>query len=101
MDLQFDSGRFIGRARESDLVDVADERFATLSDGKAFIQCHMRRNNSPSDYDLEYRDGPEDGHYRATDKQITLDRMLSAFLKYMRGDFSWRADFQWEKLNVT
>jgi hypothetical protein len=32
------------------------------------------------------------------DEPITLDRVLSAFLKYLRGDQSWRSDFRWEKM---
>jgi hypothetical protein len=50
------------------------------------------------EYNLEYQDGSLVKHYRATDKLMTLDQVLSAFLKYMRGDPSWRTDFGWEKM---
>jgi hypothetical protein len=42
----------------------------------------------------------EDEHYLAVDEQITLDRVLFAFRKYLGRDPSWRTDFRWEKLDL-
>jgi hypothetical protein len=98
MDLQFESGRLISGAEESDLARIESEDFAILSDGIPFIQCAVRRDKSSNDYVLEYQDGSYDEHYRAADEQITLDRVLAAFRKYMRKDSSWRTEFRWEKV---
>jgi hypothetical protein len=49
---------------------------------------------------LEYQDGSEDRHYRAAGGPIAPDRVLLAFLKYLRGDASFRADFGWEKVDL-
>jgi hypothetical protein len=100
MDLKLESGRLIHPATESDLACIEGEKFAILSDGKAFIQCHVRRDESPNDYELEFQDGSWDRHYRAADEQITLNRVLPAFQKYLRGDASWRTDFRWEKIDL-
>jgi uncharacterized protein DUF262 len=31
---------------------------------------------------------------------ISLDQVLSAFIKYFRGDQTWRSDFTWEKMEL-
>jgi hypothetical protein len=100
MDLKLESGRLIHSATESDLACIEGEKFAILSDGKAFIQCHVRRDELPNDYELEFQDASLDRHYRAADEQIPLDRVLPAFQKYLRGDASWRTDFRWEKIDL-
>lgn len=49
---------------------------------------------------MEYQDGSLDRHYQAVGGPVPLDRVLAAFLKYLRGDSSWRSDFQWEKMEL-
>jgi hypothetical protein len=97
------SDRSIYPAGESDLVCIEHEDFAILSNGDTFIQCagpSHGANKSGHGYLLEYQDGSEDRHYRAADEPITLARVLFAFLKYLRGDASFRTDFRWEKVEL-
>jgi hypothetical protein len=99
MDLELASGRTVRGAEERDLACIEGEDFAILYDGRPFIQCAVSEG-SPNRYILEYQDGSEDKHYLAVDEQITLDRVLSAFRKYLGRDPSWRTDFRWEKLDL-
>jgi hypothetical protein len=101
MDLELESGRIIREATEEDiLAHVEGEAFAILSsEPDSYIQC-AEQTESPSEYVLEYQDGSLDAHFQAVDGPITLDRVLSAFLKYLRGDLSWRSDFRWEKMEL-
>jgi hypothetical protein len=103
MDLML-SDRTIRGAAASDLVCIGREDFAILSDGDTFIQCARASVYTPDksrlDYLLEYQDGSENEHYRAIGEPITLARVLSAFLKYLRGDASFRTDFPWGKVDL-
>jgi hypothetical protein len=100
MELTLGSGRVIPDATEDDIRSlIAGEEFAILGPDLTYIQCAERRE-PPYDYVLEYQDGSLDRHYRAVDGPITLDRVTAAFLKYRRGDASWRDDFRWEKLEL-
>ncbi len=101
MDLELASGRVLPGVTEADLrACIEGEEFAILSTGpNTYIQC-AEQNESPYEYVLEYQDGSLAEHYRAVDEPITLDRVVSAFVKYLRGDASWRTDFQWEKLEL-
>jgi hypothetical protein len=102
MDLTLED-RTIRSAAENDILACieGEDFYGILSptdDGMTYIQCV--KYDEPK-YHLEYQDGSLDKHYRATDEQITLDRVVSAFRKYLRGDSSWRDDFHWEKMDKT
>src|SRR2546421_5245750 len=101
MRLDFESGRVIEVATEDDILAYLEgEEFAILSrDTDTYIQCAEQRE-PPYDFVLEYQDGSIDRHYQAINEPITLDRVISAFLKYLRGDESWWSDFRWEKMDL-
>jgi hypothetical protein len=94
------------RRRETRLIRSAtdDDVIASVVDGilyavlaeahHAYIQCAVREG-PPYGYWLSYRDGPDGERLHAQDSAIGLDRVLSAFLKYRRGDPSWKSDFSW------
>ncbi len=100
MKLQFDSGTVIDNPTESHLDQIPAEEFAILSSGEStYIQCI----DSPEpdwEYVLEYQEGSVDAHFTAVDHPITLERVVTAFTKYLHGDPSWKHDFQWEKISV-
>jgi hypothetical protein len=102
MDLELESGRIIHDVTEADIMRFVDgEDFAILSeDSGTYIQC-AEQKEPPWEYILEYQDGSLDKHYQAKDASITLDRVLAAFAKYLRGDGSWRSNFQWEKMDLS
>jgi hypothetical protein len=117
MDLQLGSGRVIRRpTKEEILCHVEGEEFTILSiDPDSYIQCsqlnylygspmlvHRRGaiHYEKGHYDLEYQDGSLDTHFQAVDRPITMDRVQSAFLKYLRGDQTWRSDFCWQKMDL-
>lgn len=99
MDLQLASGRLVRDATSDDILAHLDgEDFAILSTGpQSYIQCGAQ-NEPPYEYDLEYRDGSQDSHYTAVDSPITLDRVISAFIRYLQGDPEWRSRFRWERI---
>jgi len=99
MDLELASGRVVHDATSDDILAHIDgEEFAILSTGsESYIQCG-EQNEPPYEYELEYRDGSKDRHYRAADGPITLDRVISAFIWYLQGDPAWRSKFNWERV---
>lgn len=101
MELTLESGQIIAEVTENDILSVIDgEDFAILAiDSDTYIQCAEQRE-PPYEYVLEYQDGSVDRHYQAADGPITLDRVISAFLKYLRNDLSWQSDFRWEKMDL-
>jgi hypothetical protein len=101
MDLELESGKVIRGVTEGDLLAcIEGEEFAILSaDPNTYVQC-AEQKEPPYEYVLEYQDGSLEEHYRAADAPITLDRVLSALVKYLRGDASWRTDFRWEKMQL-
>jgi hypothetical protein len=100
VELTLASGRVITDATEDDVRAIDGEAFAILGiDPDTYIQC-AERNGAPPEYVLEYQDGSLDRHYQAVDGPITLDRVIAAFIKYLRRDSSWRSDFRWEKMEL-
>jgi hypothetical protein len=100
MDLTL-SDRTIHRVGESDILAWIEGEncygiLSPIEDQMTYIQCAKQDEQM---YHLEYQDGSLDEHYRASDEQITRDRVLSAFRKFLRGDASWRTDFRWEKMD--
>ena len=59
-----------------------------------FIQC-AEDLDEPGHYVLEYQEGTTYEHYRA-EETVSQEQVLTAFYKYLRGDESWREDFEWE-----
>lgn len=98
MELTLQSGRVIQNVTEADLPTlVKDQEFAILATAElTFIQA--AKNDDGSTYILEYQDGSLAKHYQATDETITLDRVLTAMAKCLRGDETWRTDFDWTKI---
>ena len=68
--------------------------FAILDSGDAFVQT---ANVSKESWVLEFRLTPEIKLYRA-DGQFTLLRVEEVFLAFLRGDSSWRAQFNWSQI---
>lgn len=101
MELALESGRVMTDPTEADLRSaMADEQFAILgTEPDTYIQC-AAIGDQPGHYILEYQDGSLDRHYQAGDGPITMDRVLSAFTKYLRRDASWLDDFRWEPLDL-
>lgn len=99
MDLELASGRVIRGATTDDILAYIDgEDFAILSTApETYIQCGEQRE-PPYEFELEYRDGSQENHYRAADGPITLDRVITAFIWYLQGDLSWRTAFRWERI---
>jgi hypothetical protein len=43
---------------------------------------------------MEYREG-DDAHHFQCSRDLSKSDVQSAFLKYLRGDESWKRDFEW------
>lgn len=100
MKLTLESGRVIHDATEADiLASIEGEHFAILGGDDTYIQYWVDETGK-GPYTLEYQEGSLDKHYRAVGEPITRDRVLSALIKYLRGDESWRLDFRWETIEL-
>jgi hypothetical protein len=102
MNLELASGRILEMVSEENLRASLDgEEYAILSpNSDTYIQCAQAKGRA-YEYVLEYQDGSLDRHYHAVDGPISLERVLAAFVKYRRGDPSWRFDFEWEKMDLS
>lgn len=102
MKLRLESGKIIKWATEADiLASIEGEEFAILeAESDTYMQC-AQQDESPFEYILEYQDGSLERHYEAVDGPITLDRVLGAFVKYLRGDDSWKQDFEWVRMDLS
>ena len=101
MELTLESGNVIAPATEADIrASIEGEEFAILAvDGNTYMQCAEQRQ-SPYEYVLEYQEGSLAQHYRAVGGGIPLERVIAAFLKYLRRDASWKSDFKWERIEL-
>lgn len=61
---------------------------------------YMQTACSDDGFVLEYQEGSIESHYEAEEDQIPLDRVIDVFRRYARGDDSWKADFNWRKLEL-
>jgi hypothetical protein len=99
--LTLESGLVIQDVTEDDILSVIDgEDFAILGiDQGTYIQC-AEQKEPPYEYILEYQEISLEQHYRAADGPFNFDQVVSAFLKYLRRDSSWQADFRWERMEL-
>jgi Peptidase family M50 len=96
------SGRVIREPTEKDILSsIAVEEFAILGTDLSYIQCARATTAPLCDYLLEYQAGSLDQHYLATDGPITLERVVSAFVKFLRRDWSCLSDHRWEKMDLS
>ena len=102
MKLEVESGTVVDDPTEAEIRETIEgEGFAILGDDPmTYIQC-ATDEETPAAYILEYQDGSLKRHFRAVDDPITLDRVISAFTRYLRKDASWKADFKWELEDLT
>jgi hypothetical protein len=102
MNLELASGRILEMVSEENLRASLDgEEYAILGPNPdTYIQCAQGKER-PDDYVLEYQDGSIARHYHAVDGPISMERVRAAFVKYRRGDPSWRFDFEWEKMDLS
>jgi hypothetical protein len=76
--------------------DAGRGDFIILSQStQVYIQASGEGNNP---YVMEYREGDGDHHFQCT-RDVSKDNVQSAFLKYLKGDPSWKTDFQWRHLD--
>jgi hypothetical protein len=99
MDLTLESGAVIPNVTEQDIRGrIEGEEFAILAaDEDTYLQC-AEQNEAPYEYILEYQELSQ--HYQATDDGVPLDRVISTFIKYLRGDESWKSDFTWRRMEL-
>ena len=101
MKLEFESGKIIASATEADIHKyLKGEEFTVLSAGEGTYIQVAEQKRDPWEYILEYQEGTTDKHYRAVGKPIALERVLTAFCNYLRGDATWKSDFHWEKMKL-
>jgi len=101
MELTLESGAVIRDATEQDLRGrIEGEEFAILAaDEDTYLQC-AKQNDAPSEYVLEFQEGDLGHHYRAVDDAVAVDRVIATFIKYLRGDESWKSDFAWQRIEL-
>ena len=89
--------RLISSATDDDITSSVVDGIihAVLAQGPhTYIQCAVREE-PPYGFWLTYADGVETERHHAMEAPIGLDQVRAAFLKYRRGDESWRLDFSW------
>lgn len=59
-----------------------------------FIQAAGEYDNPQN---LEYREGDADHHFECA-RKVNKAEVETVFLKYLKGDPTWKDDFEWKKL---
>ena len=99
MQLETASGSSCDSVTEADLVSLFDrewgaDEFAILAqEGEVYIQA---AGEGDGPYVLEYRDGDEGSHFECA-RTLSKAEVRSAFMKYLKGDGSWKSDFEWTR----
>lgn len=101
--LELESGQLIRDPSETQIREkLRSEEFAILqlnaTDPFTYIQC-AKVPDEPTKYFLERQEGSTSDHFSVS-APIDLERVTCAFLKYLRGDASWRTDFEWERTSM-
>jgi hypothetical protein len=101
MRLTLESGAIIRNVTEQDIRDrIEGEEFAILAANEdTYLQC-AERKEAPYEYILEYQEGDLSQHYQATNGGVPLERVIATFIKYLRGDQSWKSDFEWRRMEL-
>ena len=85
------------------------DRFVILADEEKepgneeyYIQCYFDtpKGGSKNIFDLEYRDGSGDKHYRCSSELsglFGLELVIKAFVDYLHGKEDWNSDLEWER----
>jgi hypothetical protein len=97
VDPRVKEARLIASATDEDITTYVVEGIIYASLAQAphtYIQCAVREE-LPFGFWLAYVDGTEGVRRHAMETPISLDQVAAAFLKYRRGDRSWRSDFSW------
>jgi len=93
----------IRHASEADIIEEFNKFGEDIDDFVVLSQNDMNYIQAAlSDFEgegfiLEYQEASLDKHFSATDKNISKEDILSAFLAYLKGDSSWKEKFSWEK----
>jgi hypothetical protein len=81
--------------QEAFLDDAGRGEFTILSRSDEVYMQAAGEGDGP--FTLEFRDGDAQNHFRCV-REPSKSEVERAFLKYLAGDDSWRADFSWQKL---
>ena len=101
MKLELESGTVIQDATEADIRSrLQGQAFAILSETADSYVQFARQQDGPLEYVLEYQDASLDHHFCATDASISLERVVSAFIGYLRRESGWRSEFNWERVEL-
>jgi len=102
MKLETASGPSCDSVTEADLVSLfgrdwgADEFAILAQDGEVYIQA---AGEGDGPYVLEYRDGGADSHFECA-RTLSKAEARSAFMKYFKGDGSWKSDLEWSRQDL-
>ena len=99
LDSRDKQGRVISEPTEADVLTTVGESvlYAALAEAPhRYIYCSADED-APGGFWLGYHDGPTEVWY-ASEGLVDLDAIVRTFLKSLRGDRSWRLDFQWSKV---
>jgi hypothetical protein len=103
--LQINGARWVQNPSDdqilTELANLRDEdgdSFAILSfTDMTYIQV---AGDQRIDFDLEYQEGSVDAHFKATNENITLGQVVSAFIAFRDGDAAWKCSFTFEKTTL-
>lgn len=77
------------------LNDADRGEFIILSQSdQVFIQASGECDDP---YMMEYREGDGDHHFQCT-QDVSKENVQAAFMKYLKGDNSWKTDVEWKQL---
>ena len=101
MTLETGSSPVVKHATEQDLRNAFKDdegrgEFIILSQRP---EVYMQAGGEDEPFNLEYRDGDAERHYRAEDV-FRKEDVERAFVWYLSGDSRWKSEFRWKKIDL-
>src|SRR5438552_3701540 len=97
MQLTVEANRLIESPSDEEIANLLPAtKFAVISDGPdsgTYMQFSKSRKYG---IELEYQIDSLENHFKASDASLAIERVITAFQKYAKGDDSWKTGFQWK-----
>jgi hypothetical protein len=101
MQLTLDGERVITNPSDDEIAQALHAaRFAVITAGPDSDNYMQFKHSRKRGFDFEYQRDSLESHFYAVDSGLTLERIVTAFQKYCKGDDSWKTDFDWQLMQV-
>jgi len=101
--LELEDGTVIDNPNGSEIADALrrldqdDNTFAILVRTE---MTYMQTATTDGGFVLEHQVEGLGQHYRCVERDLSMERVVDAFISYAQGTGDWRRDFEWERIDL-